>query len=46
MNRNGRITAFATGFLAATVILASAYAVTAEHPRPLEHVRCVWVVSQ
>jgi hypothetical protein len=41
-----RVRDLAAGFAAGVLIMGVAYAVTAEHPRPLEHVRCVWVVSQ
>jgi hypothetical protein len=44
-SRGHLLTAFASGAVAATIIAAGLHIATAE-PKPLEHVRCVWVVSQ
>ncbi len=40
-----RVRDIAIGVAAATIGASAVYAATYEPPKPLEHVRCVWVVN-
>ena len=44
-SRGHLLTAFASGAVAATIIAAGLHITFTEPAKPLEHIRCVWVVN-